>query len=592
MKMFAAVFVCVILFCGSKSHGQEIVIESEASTWAAARQKCRARGPTCDLSTHRLQPQLAPDVWSTPSPLPNGGSSWIGARVLEQLVWKRGQRPLIEDVGCYQTSEDVKTEMHPLRRYSGPERCLTMCTTNIIAIQDSSCYCLSPDKMAALERRPLASCYRYCSREPYRCGGDDSRISVYKILDRTLYEKRGKANTFFWRRSNNNEQEFLIFTNRPGKQKQQFCASPDGGSYSTTKPKAPCPNGAQPMSFEGVDVGQFVANISSRSDWDPVSFLLPLGYSRKTLWLDGEAVSTSGGKGPCVAITFDGQQYSLVKKPCKTRLTSACSCYTEPTTTAATTTELVTTTTTTLAPETTTTTTITPGPTTTTPESTTTTPESTTTTTTTREPSSTTTEPTSTTTETTSTTMIYDLSSDTSTMITETTTIPPSTMTDDDAAEDMSSTDKADTYAPWKTMKNAAEEASTMSSWTETTSSALVAEGNASSVFVGENKAELEPEEKTNSELLFPFSDMKESGDPSHIAPPSVSHEESTADDGSPATAAASIEMIVGISVAVAALMLILIIVVIVVKRRKQKSMASLLKAKKPATERESSYPI
>ena len=57
---------------------------------------------------------------------------------------------------------------------------LSMCL--FVCFQNNMCYCINSMEMTSYTRRPLEECHVYCSTEPYRCGGDNHRVSVYSKL--------------------------------------------------------------------------------------------------------------------------------------------------------------------------------------------------------------------------------------------------------------------------------------------------------------------------------------------------------------------------------------------------------------------------
>ncbi|KAK7108733.1 uncharacterized protein [Littorina saxatilis] len=542
--------------------------------WPDARQACEDSGPSCDLSTVTVDQT---DFWSSLS-LTAGAHYWVGARKKDVLLWTDSKTPLIESVGCYEAPETFPVSSRSAK-YNGPERCLSQCDGSVVALQDAACYCVTPEKMTSLTERPLEECHISCNNDPYRCGGADNRVSLYRTLDQTLLQIVGRKKAFYWRKSSNNENEFIVFTNKPRSRKGVFCVS-GTGQYSTVNQGQGCPSGSEPLSFNDVKVMDFLEATSSMAGMEDTDYKLPLAYSRQLLWINGEKVFKSGGSsGGCVAVTYDGQGYFLVKRKCTESLPSVCSCYTAaPTTTEPTTTTTTTSTTTTTTTELTSTTTETTTPITTTTLPTTTSPSPPPPTTATQPPpppptTTTTTQPsapsstTQTTTQPTATTELF-----TTTQTTSTTAI---SSTQSLAVKNFPTTDfvSSTAAAPHSTTRQA-DFTSTMTDVIPTSSTT-------------EKARELEPEK--NSTVLFPFHAVNGSDGRSPLLPAAAGPSLSSGDHA-PAPAGLSMEMVVGVVVGTLALVIVVVIVVVVVHRRRKSSSSSLLKNR--ASKSTPNYPI
>ena len=55
----------------------------------------------------------------------------------------------------------------------------TLLFVSLLCFQNSICYCVNSEEMTSYIQRPLEECHVYCDTEPYRCGGDRNRVSVY-----------------------------------------------------------------------------------------------------------------------------------------------------------------------------------------------------------------------------------------------------------------------------------------------------------------------------------------------------------------------------------------------------------------------------
>ncbi|KAK7503197.1 hypothetical protein BaRGS_00005462 [Batillaria attramentaria] len=305
----------------------EAFIHTGKKKWVKARQSCMTDPQNkCDLVVHEATDAKFWDKLN----LPSDSFYWVGAKMHNTLLWEDSRNPLFQAEGCYHAPRELRSTGRP-SEYNSPQKCLTECYTGMVALQNRSCFCLDPETLATFSPRPVDECYLFCPRDHHRCGGGRSRLSVYKMPDRTLFEKRGKPSKYYWQVSHNNENQFVLITNRGGKKKTGlFCVSETGQYESHDAVPSGCPVGSKQVTFENMDVGALLETPSA-TDGRFDDFKLPLTYSKEPMWLDGRIIAGLRDKGYCVAVRRQGNSYTLAKRSCKQELPAICACYREST---------------------------------------------------------------------------------------------------------------------------------------------------------------------------------------------------------------------------------------------------------------------